>query len=491
MAPDGNGGGIMVRTDCGLGTGWRAAIVALLLLSACSGKDAADVTESADLGANETQDQTTVPDAPFMDGTLTDAPPADAPPADVPPVDVPPQDVPPADLPPEDVPPADAPPADVPPEDVPPADVPPEDLPPCEFPPFPSDCSLVSEFQCGFMAKCEAGALIADWHHHYFCSQEETIIDYNCSYSCPHGCQEGEIMDWPQNGQLLVDSWCSQCSGPADCDGLAHDPCEGSWTCQAGQCDWVCGPGCVPEGESAPVVPGAPECCKGLAKIPCDKPDADGNCQLCTGASVCAACGDGTCGKGENQCNCPKDCQGACLGLGQGFIDFDTEGKCCPGLTPKFDCDLQPDGCLCKKCPCNICVPCGDGVCGPFEHQCNCPEDCPTTEKCVATTQTECLGEMPEPSNGTLEVAVMGNNLHVAHLGMVMNCCAKVEICFEPFVGTVAVAEKLVQPYAPCFCTCKFDIEATLPGIKSGSYSLTLFNEEMGQTLFTQDVIIP
>ena len=365
------------------------------------------------------------------------------------------------------------------------------DLPLCEFSPFPTDCSLVSEFQCGFMAACKDGSLSVDWHHHYFCNGEETIIDYACSYPCPHGCQEGDIVDWPPDGATLVDQFCSQCSAPSDCEELPHDACEGAWKCLSGQCSWECSPGCVAEGESVPVVPGAPECCKGLVKIPCDKPDGNGVCQGCAGAAVCAACGDNVCGLGENVCNCPSDCKGDCLTLGQGFIDFNTEGKCCPGLTPKFDCDLSLDGCLCKKCPCNICIQCGDGLCGPFEHQCNCPEDCPTMDKCVPTTQSECLGELPEPSPGELKTTVVGNDVHLLHHKMVMNCCAKVQVCFEPLVDTLAVTEKLVQPYEPCFCTCVFDIEATLPGIKSGTYKLTLFNEEMGQNLFSQDVTIP
>jgi len=81
--------------------------------------------------------------------------------------------------------------------------------------------------------------------------------------------------------------------------------------------------------------------------------------------------------------------------------------------------------------------------------------------------------------------------VYLVHHKVVLNCCGKTEICFEPLVDVIAVTEKLVQPFVPCFCNCVFDIEATLPGIKSGTYKLTLFSEELGQTILTQDVTIP
>jgi hypothetical protein len=66
---------------------------------------------------------------------------------------------------------------------------------------------------------------------------------------------------------------------------------------------------CVAEGDRGAVVPGAPPCCESLVKIGCDAPDPEDNCDLlCVGAFVCARCGDGACGPGENKCNCPTDC---------------------------------------------------------------------------------------------------------------------------------------------------------------------------------------
>ncbi len=65
---------------------------------------------------------------------------------------------------------------------------------------------------------------------------------------------------------------------------------------------------CVPEGEEQVVYPGSPSCCPDLTAIPCDYPDTDDTCIPCTGGAICANCWDGTCGLGENICNCPGDC---------------------------------------------------------------------------------------------------------------------------------------------------------------------------------------
>jgi hypothetical protein len=55
------------------------------------------------------------------------------------------------------------------------------------------------------------------------------------------------------------------------------------------------------------------KCCSGLNKIGPDSPDSfSGECVRPIGAQgpyVCAKCGDGICGKGENRCNCSQDCK--------------------------------------------------------------------------------------------------------------------------------------------------------------------------------------
>ena len=98
-----------------------------------------------------------------------------------------------------------------------------------------------------------------------------------------------------------------------------NPPCAPGSACPAVMYDCCCGnkeeeeeEECAQEGESVPVVPGARQCCDDLSKISCDEPDSNGNCSAhCIGASICAHCGNGVCGLGENKCNCPEDCDEA------------------------------------------------------------------------------------------------------------------------------------------------------------------------------------
>ena len=111
------------------------------------------------------------------------------------------------------------------------------------------------------------------------------------------------------------------CSQP-DGDGVCREQCVGTTFCtdcgdgtcdapeNACNCPADCAvvPGCVAEGMSVPVIPNAPSCCPGTGLIGCDRPNAQGQCGPCVGASICAQCGDGECGPGENACNCADDC---------------------------------------------------------------------------------------------------------------------------------------------------------------------------------------
>ncbi|HOU54029.1 MAG TPA: hypothetical protein PLQ97_08890 [Myxococcota bacterium] len=364
---------------------------------------------------------------------------------------------------------------------------------PCTPPEFPEDCGQVSTFQCGFQAACQDGAIEAQWHHHWFCNGEEQITEFACRSSCPHGCAEGPIEDWPSSGAELLARWCDQCQAPGDCEGLPHDACLGAWECRDGRCTWVCAPpDCVPEGGSIPVAPDAPSCCPGLSSIACDRPGEDGTCQPCVGAALCARCGDGDCGPGENPCNCPEDCPRPCLGLGSRFLDTGAGDQCCEGLLAAPDCDLvEGPACSCPKCACYLCIPCGDGICGPYEHFCNCPKDCPVPEKCLATSRSPCQGDPyggQDPA-GTLEVQVQGHDVTVRHLQALLNCCLEVTLCATPERGHLRFVEHSTG--APCFCQCLFDLQATLPGVPSGTWELTLWNDQLQKTLFVETVVVP
>ena len=115
------------------------------------------------------------------------------------------------------------------------------------------------------------------------------------------------------------------CIGEVNCDD--GDPCTEDW------CDWEggevcvhdqkpgCGEECAGDGEMLEPGDGPSECCENLKKlqvceynqeIPCDPDQPDIPCEEACGCSqekkVCTKCFDGSCGPGENPCNCPEDC---------------------------------------------------------------------------------------------------------------------------------------------------------------------------------------
>jgi hypothetical protein len=78
----------------------------------------------------------------------------------------------------------------------------------CVYPDYPTDCSLVDYFQCGFEAYCDDGVIHVSWHEHVFCNGQEEIVEFTCTYACPYGCEEGAYIDWPEDGQQLVADNC-------------------------------------------------------------------------------------------------------------------------------------------------------------------------------------------------------------------------------------------------------------------------------------------
>lgn len=65
---------------------------------------------------------------------------------------------------------------------------------------------------------------------------------------------------------------------------------------------------CIGAGHPVSGGAGDPVCCAGLRPIGCARVNDDGTCPVCKGRPICAACGNGQCGNGENACNCPADC---------------------------------------------------------------------------------------------------------------------------------------------------------------------------------------
>lgn len=114
-----------------------------------------------------------------------------------------------------------------------------------------------------------------------------------------------------------------ECAGPSDCEGMAHDACEGAWTCtDDAMCAWECAPpppACVigpmcggpgafkaapialcPEGSTCQCLPSCPDCddCPASACMPtfgawlCPKDGACGDNASCQCIPSCPACAD-------------------------------------------------------------------------------------------------------------------------------------------------------------------------------------------------------
>ena len=128
----------------------------------------------------------------------------------------------------------------------------------------------------------------------------------------------------PTNGLMALASvrlshevaWCDY----PDCDGKECGPdgfggicgeCQEGFECNL---QGLCEPVCVVEGDFLELEEDALPCCEGLTALPDFKmnpgDDCDAECCFWCGQEeglVCAACGDGVCGPGENACNC-EDC---------------------------------------------------------------------------------------------------------------------------------------------------------------------------------------
>ena len=131
----------------------------------------------------------------------------------------------------------------------------------------------------------------------------------------------------PEDTVYVQDVCIPECDGkecgPDGCGGQCGQ-CSGQDACVDGACV------CQPE-------------CDGKA---CGGDGCGGNCGTCPAGESCdggqcvVTCGDGQCGTGEDQCNCPGDCTGGCAGC--------CDGTTCQGGTSNTQCGK--DGASCTNC---------------------------------------------------------------------------------------------------------------------------------------------
>lgn len=108
----------------------------------------------------------------------------------------------------------------------------------------------------------------------------------------------------------------------------------------------------------------------------------------------CSACGDGSCGPGEDPNSCPEDCASAC---GNGTCSGDEDAQSCPqdcngGACGNNTCEAGESP---TSCPQDCSPPCGDSMCTMGETPLRCPQDCggctPNSTDCDGpSTQVTC-----------------------------------------------------------------------------------------------------
>lgn len=123
----------------------------------------------------------------------------------------------------------------------------------CEIPSFSTDCSLVTEFQCGFSATCDGKTAKVSWHHHVMCNGQEQIVPFTCSYECATACNS-DYHDWPQNGAKLVAGICDTGAGGSAGDGGNCTPEHGGCTSTTECCNLWDGTGGAAGGQQTGTV---------------------------------------------------------------------------------------------------------------------------------------------------------------------------------------------------------------------------------------------
>jgi|GEM_PF-3369674 len=107
----------------------------------------------------------------------------------------------------------------------------------------------------------------------------------------------------PTDGSIgtCIDNWWLTC-GNGTCN-AGEDRCNCPKDCPVTSSSSAV---CITEGN---ITASGKTCCSGLNALPNLSPYSNGTCPDTTVATVCVRqCGDGSCTKGENFCNCPKDC---------------------------------------------------------------------------------------------------------------------------------------------------------------------------------------
>jgi hypothetical protein len=232
---------------------------------------------------------------------------------------------------------------------------------------------------------------------------QETCGNGKCRFgetaaTCPADCatetcvKEGGIIDWrlPRTPECCTGLTKILDCSESNCSKSSNSVCTycGNGICGAGENSYNCPAdcnttACTAEGRTKSM--SMPDCCAGLKSILNQIPAGDGTCGGVPndGSVICANCGNGICGAGENKCNCPADCGQITACAKEGVIVLPYQ-SCCAGLAR-----IACSGNYCHDNGSGICAKCGNGICGLGEAAANCPADCFGAKTCYSEGEGE------------------------------------------------------------------------------------------------------
>jgi len=94
------------------------------------------------------------------------------------------------------------------------------------------------------------------------------------------------------------------------------------------------------------------------------------------------------------------------------------------------------------------------------------------------TLQSDCKPESDASFVGTkIKVGVQGNSATIRHQDAEYNCAAKLKLSATLSGSEILVQETVTNPEEAADCMCNFDLELTVGGLASGSYTVKLVTD--------------